>query len=210
MSAIFLVLWFNQQSYSLSAGLMCLAIPVLQVMGWGDMVFSAHWVTEGATTIVSWWRYGACSNENPCPEHGTRGWTSWLMELLFLLPVGPMSLVSPLPHINHYHSGKRGVRLFIWITVILVHFHLGASEHLKCKTTQNIWKIWQYTKSTVLQSCEASYSREDIKEEKTWGRSKSERAGLYRKDDMGMRRGLQTSRRQLQRWKEWIVTHVSW
>ena len=159
---------------------MCLT--VLQVMVWGDMVFSAHWVTEGTGTIVSQWRCGACSNENPCPEHGIRCWTKWFMELLFLLPVGPMFLVSPLPYIHQTYSGKCGARLLIWITVIFVHFHIGASEHLKCKTTQNIWTIWQYMESKTL-SC----SRTDPKEKKTWSTTESWRAGLSRKDDMGMR-----------------------
>ena len=181
-SAIFLVLWSNQDSYSLSTRLVCLSACVLQMVGWGDVVFSAHRDTEETETSVFWWRYGACSKENPCPVPETRGWTNWLMELLLLLPVGPMSLVSPLPYINHRYSGKCGSRLFIWITVIWVHFHFAASEHLKCKTTQN---IWQYMESTVLQICEASYSRKDAKEEKIWIRSKSWGAGFYRRMTWG-------------------------
>lgn len=182
------------------------------------MIHAAHRVTEGKGTMVFQWRCRGCSNENPCPKHGTRGWTSWLMELLFLLAVGPMSLFSPLSYINHYYYGKCGVRLFIylrlfiWITVILVYFHLQAKEQLKCKTTQNIWNIWQYIDSKVLQSCEASCFRKDPKEDKTWSRSKHRRAGLYRKDDIRMRHGngLQTPRGQLQWWKEWFVTCTSW
>lgn len=132
-SAIFLVLWSNQQSPSLSwadaFGCLGLAGGGVGCCGWhGVLVFPARGVTEGPGTEDFWWRDGACSNENAVLN------TALKAELLKF----PPALWFPHCCINPHSSEKHGERLFICIVLLIYSiFNLGQ-VNTKCKATQKL------------------------------------------------------------------------